>query len=158
LSSRATGPRLYGGRPMTLDREHVVRALPGYDVGDELGRGGWALVLAATHRNLQRPVAGKVLPRAMGADPEVRARFRDEARVVAALHHPHIVPVYDFIEHDGLHLVVMERMAAQTLWDRFTSDGLTLEQAFAYALAAGSALTHAHQRGVVHRDVKPENL
>lgn len=143
---------------MTLDRDQVKSALPAYEIGGELGRGGWGVVLEARHVRLDRRVAVKQLPRAFGADPSVRARFVAEARVLASLDHPHIVPVYDYVEVDGLCLLVMEKLPGGTLWDRFISEGMTMESSCAVVLAACAGLHAAHQHGVLHRDVKPENL
>jgi len=143
---------------MTLDRERVAAALPSYDIGGELGRGGWGVVLEGRHKQLGRDVAIKQLPRAFAADPAVRARFVTEARLLAALDHPHIVPVYDYVEADGLCLLVMEKLPGGTVWRKFTSDGVTPEAACALGLAACAGLHAAHQRGILHRDVKPENL
>jgi len=84
------------------DHDLVAAALPGYEVGGELGRGGWGVVLEGRHRKLGRLVAIKQLPRAFGADPNVRSRFATEARLLAGLDHPHIVPLYDYVEHDDL--------------------------------------------------------
>jgi len=143
---------------MTLDREQVRAALPAYEIGGELGRGGWGVVLEARHLRLGREVAIKQLPRAFSADPSVRARFVAEARTLASLDHPHIVPVYDYVEVDGLCLLVMEKLTGGTLWSRFVTDGLTMETSCAIALAACAGLHAAHLRGILHRDVKPENL
>jgi YVTN family beta-propeller protein len=143
---------------MTLDREQVARALPGYDVGDEIGRGGWGVVLRADHRQLGRPVAVKELPRAFAADPSVRRRFVSEARLLATLDHPHIVPIYDYVEEDGLCLLVMELLPGGTLWDRFTTNGVSRDGACSIVVAACSALHYAHGKGILHRDIKPENL
>lgn len=143
---------------MTLDRRRVVDALPNYEVGDEIGRGGWAVVLHARHRILEREVAVKHLPVAFGADPVVRARFVAEARLVARLDHPHIVPVYDFVESDGTYLIVMEYLPGGSLWDRFQDEGVRPDEACAYVLVACSALEHAHGQGSIHRDIKPENF
>src|ERR1700738_3621737 len=139
-------------------QEEIVAALPEYDIGGELGRGGFGLVLSGRHRQLRRDVAIKELPPALAADPRVRARFAAEARVLASLSHPHIVPIYDYVERDGLCLLVMEKLTGGTLWDRFKQQGLGVESTCAVAMAACTALHYAHQRGVLHRDVKPENL
>jgi serine/threonine protein kinase len=144
---------------VTNDRELAGDALPNYDLADEIGRGGWGVVYAAEHRSLGRPVAVKVLPRAFGADPDVRSRFLDEARVVASLDHPHIVPLFDFVEHEGLCLLVMEHMPGGTLLDRMEGDRpLGVGSACAVSLATLAALSHAHAKGVLHRDIKPENV
>jgi len=143
---------------MTLDRQEVVDALPGYEIGGELGRGGWGVVLAGTHRQLGRQVAVKQLPRAFAADATVRARFIAEARVLAALDHPHIVPVYDYVERDGLCLLVMEQLPGGTVWSRFSSTGFTPPAAAAAVLASIAGLQAAHDHQVLHRDIKPENL
>ncbi len=139
-----------------LDRLRAV--LPKYDIDGEIGRGGWGVVLLGTHRDLGRPVAIKQLPTAMSGDPTAVARFRSEARLVASLDHPHIVPVYDFVDDAGLCVLVMEYLAAGTLWQRFTDQGLAIETSCALMLAAAAALQHAHSRGVLHRDIKPENF
>src|SRR5436189_7898 len=78
-------------------REPLSEALPAYDIGEELGRGAWGVVLEGEHRTLGRRVAIKQLPRAFAADPGVQARFASEAKLVASLDHPHIVPVYDYV-------------------------------------------------------------
>jgi len=143
---------------VSLDRDMVVDALPAYEVGEELGRGAWGVVLAGRHRGLGREVAIKQLPRAFGSDPQVRSRFRSEAKLLASLDHPHIVPVFDFVEHEGLCLIVMERLTGGTVWERFRADAFTPEAACAAMLAACAGLHYAHGRGVLHRDVKPENL
>lgn len=136
----------------------MVEALPNYELGEEIGRGGWGVVLDASHRSLGRRVAIKALPRAFGADPEVRARFLSEARVVASLDHPHIVPLFDFVEHEGLCLLVMELMPGGTLWDRFSADDLSPEGSCAVTVAVLTGLAHAHDSEILHRDVKPENV
>jgi serine/threonine protein kinase len=143
---------------MEGERRRISDALPAYDVTGEIGRGAWGVVYAARHRQLGRAVAIKQLPTAFGADPDLRARFTSEAQLIASLDHPHIVPVYDYLERDGLYLIVMEHLSGGTLWDRFSGDGLGQDEAVAILLAVCSALDHAHERGVLHRDVKPENV
>jgi serine/threonine protein kinase len=136
----------------------LVAALPDYEVGEELGRGGFGVVLAGRHRHLKRDVAIKELPAALASDPKVRARFATEARVLASLSHPHIVPIYDYVERDGLCLLVMEHLPGGTVWSLFKERGFGPETTCAVVMAACAGLHYAHQRGVLHRDVKPENL
>jgi serine/threonine-protein kinase len=81
-----------------------------------------------------------------------------EARVLASIDHPHIVPVYDYVEHDDACVLVMERLAGGTVWHRFVDRGFDQRTACAVALVACSGLHSAHQRGVLHRDMKPENM
>ena len=123
-----------------------------------MGRGAFGRVFAGRHRQLDRPVAIKQLAMEYSADPEVRARFLAEARLLATLDHPQVVPVYDYVEQGGLCLLVMEKLSGGTVLSRAGADGVRMETACAVALAAASGLNHAHGRGVLHRDVKPENL
>jgi serine/threonine protein kinase len=144
---------------MSVDRELLTAALPAYDIGDELGQGGMGVVISGQHRGLGRRVAIKQLPAAFAADPAVRRRFTEEARVLASLDHPHVVPVYDFVERDGVCLLVMEHLSGGTLRSRVAdAGGFSPPHAAAVCLAAVSGLAAAHRRGVLHRDVKPENM
>lgn len=143
---------------MVSERRLMIEALPQYEIGEEIGRGGWGIVIEASHRTLGRPVAIKQLPRAFGADPAVRDRFLAEARVVASLDHPHIVPLYDYVEHEGMCLLVMELMTGGTLWDRFNAGSMSPLESCAVSIAVLSGLSHAHANDVLHRDIKPENI
>lgn len=136
----------------------LVDALPGYDLGGELGRGAMGEVIAGRHRKLDRDVAVKRLPKTFALDPTVVERFGAEARLLAALSHPHIVPVYDYVEDKGLCLLVMQALPGGTVWDRFRSEGLTMPSACAILIATCAGLQHAHDKRVLHRDIKPENL
>src|SRR4051794_13427122 len=129
------------------DHEAVVAALPLYEVEGELGHGAWGVVLAGRHRQLGRDVAIKQLPRSFGADPAVRSRFIAEARLLASLDHPHVVPLYDFVEHEGLCLLVMERLTGGTLWNRMQSGGVPPQTAGAGRVAAGGAVHQPPPRG-----------
>lgn len=140
------------------DPEVIGRLLPAYEVGPELGRGGWGVVLSGRHRSLGRRVAIKVLPPRMADDPAVRERFVTEARLVAGLDHPHVVPIYDFAEDDGVCVLVMELLPRGSLWERFRTEGLAPEQSCAAVMAVCSALHYAHGRGILHRDIKPDNV
>ncbi len=143
--------------PANPELQQIEEALPSYEIGVELGRGAWGVVLSGRHRALGRQVAIKQLPRSFGADAAVAGRFLREAQMAASLDHPHIVPVYDYVERDGLGLIVMEQCAT-TVGARFHADGLHTDEACYAALATCSALDYAHGRGVLHRDIKPENL
>jgi serine/threonine protein kinase len=136
----------------------ISSALPDYLVERELGKGGMGLVFLGRHVRLGRLVAIKELPPTFATDPRVRERFSTEARTLATLSHPHIVPIYDYVEREGLCLIVMEELPGGTVWDRFTSTGLTPPTACAVVLACCAALQHAHDNGVLHLDVKPDNL
>lgn len=123
-----------------------------------LGVGGMAEVYRARDLVLQRDVAVKVLPRSLAEDPNYVARFREEARVVAALTHPNIVPVYTFGEEHGLLYLVMPIMR-QSLRDLIDTDGaLPPSEAAQFTLQVAAGLEAAHALGLVHRDVKPENV
>lgn len=143
---------------MSDDRDLLADALPRYEIGDEIGRGGWGVVYRGVHRELGRAVAIKQLPRSLGADPATRDRFVAEARIVAGLEHPHVVPVYDFVESNGLYVIVMELASGGSLRQRFTEVGLTAEEAIGTVLAVAVGLHHAHSHNLLHRDVKPDNV
>jgi len=140
-----------------LQLEQVGAALPSYEIGAEIGRGSTGVVIAARHRQLGRDVAVKLLPPDLAENPQVRRRFVAEAKLLASFSHVHIVPVYDFVENEGLCLLVMERMVGGTL-DAYARAGLDAPAGCAAVLALCSGLHYAHERGVLHRDVKPANV
>ncbi|WP_436493329.1 serine/threonine-protein kinase [Actinokineospora sp. HUAS TT18] len=136
----------------------LAAALPQYSVGNKIGSGGMGVVYEGVHRSLGRHVAIKQLPADLIGDPDVNARFDREARVLAKLDHPHIVPVYDYVQTGRDNLLVMEKLDGGTVYSRFHGAGLTGEQSCAITLATLGGLHAAHTAGVLHLDVKPKNL
>lgn len=143
---------------MTPIEDRIRATLPGFDIGEQIGRGGCGVVLAGVHRQLHRQVAIKKIPPQFAEDPAVRRRFVAEARLMAAIDHPHVVPVYDYIEHEDLCLLVMEYLPGGTVANRFAKDGFDAGSSIAVALSCAAGLDAAHKHGVLHRDIKPANL
>lgn len=131
--------------------------LTGYSNFHGIGAGGQAKVYAATHDAFQRQVAVKVLLTELAADPAFVERFLREARIVAGLVHPHIVPVYDFGQRDGTLYMVMEHLAGGDLRKKIDA-GLKLEDILKITSQIALALNFAHEKGFIHRDVKPDNV
>jgi serine/threonine-protein kinase len=147
------------GSPIREDeRAELEAVLPCYEITGLLGRGAVSSVYAARHGRLGRDVAIKVLEPKLVGDPYARDRFATEARILASLHHEHVVRVHGYIEDDVCALV-LERASGGRLADRLrVRQPPSYAQACAWALAALYGLDHAHRRGILHRDVKPENL
>ena len=130
-----------------------------YEIGAPLGAGGMGEVYRARDTRLDRTVAVKVLSGALAADSESRQRFEHEARVIAALNHPHICTIYDVGRHGELDYLVLEYLEGETLADRLRrSPALPVGDAIAMAIQIGDALDRAHREGIVHRDLKPGNV
>ncbi len=130
-----------------------------FSVIRELGRGGMGVVFLARDVALERLVAIKLLPPMLATEPTARARFLREARTVAGLTHPHIVPIHLVEERDGLVFFVMGFVDGETLGDRVRRAGpLAPGEAMQMIQEVAWALAHAHRGGVVHRDVKPDNI
>lgn len=130
-----------------------------YEVVRELGRGGMATVFLARDPSVQREVAVKVLPREFMHDPQFAVRFEREARIIAQLEHPAIVPVYDFGKsEDGQPFIVMRYMAGGSLADRMRQGPLALAEIAQLFGPLAGALDKAHTKGIVHRDLKPGNI
>lgn len=129
-----------------------------YRILEQLGQGGMASVFKAYHAALDRYVALKVLHPAFKEEPNFLSRFQREAKVVARLEHPNIVPVYDYAEHNGSPYLVMKYIEGETLKARLSERSLTKQEAIEVATAVGGALAYAHQQGVLHRDIKPSNV
>ena len=129
-----------------------------YRITEQLGSGGMATVFKAYHAALDRYVAIKVLHPAFKEDPNFLARFQREARVVAKLEHPNIVPVHDFSEHNGQPYLVMRFIEGETLKARLARGPLSMAEALKVIHLVGAALTYAHGQGVLHRDIKPSNV
>ncbi len=136
----------------------VLEKIGRYEILNELGRGGMATVYRAFDPRFKRSVAIKVLPREFLHDPGFRARFDREAQTIATLEHPAIVPVYDFGEEGGQPYLVMRYMPGGSLSDRLKRGPLTVQQAGDILNRLASALERAHQIGVIHRDLKPQNV
>ncbi len=129
-----------------------------YRIVEKLGQGGMATVFKAYHPALDRYVAIKVMHPAFTEDPNFLARFQREARIVAKLDHPNIVPIYDFAEHQGHPYLVMRFVEGETLKARLQRGALEPQEVLHIAQAVGGALTYAHGQGVLHRDIKPSNV
>ncbi|HXQ34367.1 MAG TPA: serine/threonine-protein kinase, partial [Anaerolineales bacterium] len=129
-----------------------------YRIIEQLGQGGMATVFKAYHASLDRYVAIKALHPAFNQDVTFEARFQREARVVARLEHPHIVPVYDYAEYEKRPYLVMKFIEGDTLKARLDKGPLASEEIARIVDAVGSALSYAHRQGVLHRDIKPSNV
>jgi hypothetical protein len=129
-----------------------------YQIVAPLGEGGMAAVYQAYQPAMDRYVALKVLPRHFASDPLFVGRFQHEARVLAKLQHPHILPVFDFGEADGYAYIVMPFVESGTLTSLIRGQPLLLEQIRRVVSQVGDALDYAHVRGLIHRDVKPSNV
>lgn len=150
--------QVVGGHSELPDR------IGGYEIKGLLGRGGMGIVYLGWQQELEREVALKVLSQNYTADPTMRKRFRAEARATAALHHRHIVPIYDYGESHGMLFFAMERVNGLSLDKHIQSasrvDKKPLEMIDAARRFAGvaDALGLAHRRRLLHRDVKPGNI
>ena len=129
-----------------------------YEIKGELGRGGMASVFHAYDPRFERDVAIKVLPREFLHDPQFRARFEREAKMVALLEHPAIVPVYDFGEEEGQPYIVMRYMSGGSLADKVKEGSLPVNEVVKMISRLAPALDAAHSRGIIHRDLKPGNI
>ena len=129
-----------------------------FQVGGLLGSGGMGDVYEARDTRLGRSVALKVLPPEFTADPERLARVEREARLLAALNHPHIAAIYAVEPVDGMSGLILELVEGPTLADRLASGRCSLDETLRIARQIADALDAAHEKGIVHRDLKPGNI
>lgn len=129
-----------------------------YTITRRVGSGGMAVVYEANHTKLDRHVAIKMMHAGFQDDPDLLARFDREARIVAKLDHPNIVPIYDFDEHDGTPYLVMKFVQGRTLKWHMRKRALSLEEISTLCGSIAKALSYAHDMGVLHRDIKPGNV
>ncbi|NJM10659.1 MAG: protein kinase [Synechococcaceae cyanobacterium SM1_2_3] len=131
--------------------------IPGYQIERELGQGGMAIVYLALQESLHRHVALKIIKPVLTTDEEFAQRFLREGRIIAQLSDPHIVTVYDIASYEGIYYLSMEYLPGGTLQQRIRN-GLPLKQALTVARSIAEALHYAHHRGIIHRDIKPQNI
>lgn len=131
-----------------------------YEILDVLGTGGMAVVYKAKCHRLNRMVAIKILKPELAQDEEIRNRFHDESQAVAKLNHPNIVNVFDVNQSDGVEYIVMELIEGITLkqYMRKRGSSLNWREALHFMSQILQALRHAHSRGIIHRDIKPQNI
>jgi len=130
-----------------------------YELLEIIGSGGMAVVFKALCHRLNRYVAVKVLRDELASDEAFRLRFQTESQAVAMLSHPNIVSVYDVSHSDDMEYIVMELIEGVTLKQYMRERGaLSWKEALHFAGQVAAALSHAHERGIVHRDIKPQNL
>jgi len=134
------------------------RRLGTYQILSPLGAGGMGEVYRAKDLKLGRDVAIKVLPARVMTDPRRLARFKREARLLAALNHPRIGAIYDLEEADDTCFLVLELVEGETLSSRIARGPLKITEAVAITLQIGEALDAAHAKGILHRDLKPSNV
>jgi len=137
----------------------MLPSLPGYDILEELGRGGMGVVCKARQRALNRLVALKQILPAVAGRAGFLERFQNEAQALARLEHPHVVRIYDQPIHQGQPFLVLEYCPGGALADRLKRDGpWSPERAAALVEALAEAVAYAHRQGFLHRDLKPANV
>lgn len=152
-------PRQYERLCADVEAERTGQRIPGYAMLAKIGAGASATVFKARQTSLNRLVAIKVLPRRYSSHQDFIDRFYDEGRAAAKLNHPGIVQAYDVGQADACHYFVMEYVEGRTAYEIIQHNG-TLEEAAALEMVIqlAEALEHAHEAGLIHRDVKPKNI
>ncbi|MCK5114189.1 MAG: serine/threonine protein kinase [Phycisphaerae bacterium] len=139
--------------------DHGSRQIPGYQILEKLGAGAMAVVFKAKQLSLNRMVAIKVLPKKLSADKEYVERFYAEGEAAAKLNHTNIVQAFDVGEAQGYHYFVMEYVEGKTVYDELAAGKIYSEnEALDITIQIARALQHAHDQGLIHRDVKPKNI
>ena len=141
-----------------VPRSGARRTLRGYELGERLGEGAFAIVHAATQASVDRPVAIKQIRSELADQPNFIRQFEAEAHLVARLEHPHIVPLYDYWREPGSAFLVMRHLDGGSLGARLLDGPLELDQLGSMVNQVASGLDEAHRAGIVHRDVKPANI
>ena len=137
----------------------VGRKVGSFEIVEMIGRGGMGVVYLALDTKLKRSVAIKSMPAKLQADSTARTRFTREAQLLASLNHPNIAVIHDIIEQDeGADYLVLEYVPGETLAERIAGEPFKLEQAFSISRQVAEAVSAAHKKGVVHRDLKPGNI
>jgi ligand-binding sensor domain-containing protein len=140
-------------------QQYIGKTIGQYQVLEQIGRGGMATVFKAYQPSMDRYVAIKILPSHFTEDESFVGRFAQEARALARLEHPHILPVHDYGEQEGTTYLVMRYVRAGTLKDLITREGpLDLKEVARVLAQVGGALDYAHSQDVIHRDIKPSNV
>ena len=140
------------------DSDLIGREIGHYKVIKLLGAGGMGEVFLAEDTKLRRPVALKCLPPKFAEDKGRMSRFIREARSASALNHPNIITIYEINEFEGIHFIATEYIVGKTLKDHSKSGPLSLNSALEIAVQIASGLNEAHSAGIIHRDVKPDNV
>ncbi len=136
----------------------VGQSLGQYQVTAQIGKGGMSTVYQAIQTSMKRTVAIKVLPRTLTHEDKFLDRFYREVEIVSSLQHPHILPVYDFGEFDGMPYIVMAYMSSGTLGDLISRGAIPPDETLRLVRQMADALDYAHRKGVIHRDFKPGNV
>jgi uncharacterized membrane protein YgcG len=139
-------------------KQLIGTTLGQYEIKSQIGQGGMAYVFKAYQPGLDRHVALKVLPPVLAAEPGFVERFQREALAIARLHHPNILPVYDFGVQEDYTYIVMRYVENSTTLTDLMQDGAPMDQLVEYIVQVASALNYAHKQGIIHRDVKPGNI
>lgn len=142
----------------TVLLQAVDIAIPGYRILRTLGQGGMASVFLAVQESLDREVALKVMAPALAANPEFAERFLKEGKLTAKLQHPNVVTIHDIGVYNGIYYLSAEFIPRGTLKERITDEGLSVGEALNVLSDIAHGLDYAHEKGVVHRDVKPGNV
>ncbi len=135
----------------------IGKDLSHYRILEKLGAGGMGEVYVAEDTKLHRNVALKILPPEMATE-ERRHRFEREAQAIAALNHPNIVTIYSVEETEGVHFITMELVKGKTLTELIPKKGLPLNKLLEIAIPLADAVSTAHEQGITHRDLKPDNI
>jgi Tol biopolymer transport system component/serine/threonine protein kinase len=167
LRERSGGPNGPSTRAATVAQSHaratdadrlIGRRFGTFTIGPRIGRGGMGDVYRAHDEILHRHVAVKMLPNVWLSDPERRARFEREARLLASVNHPHIGAIYGVVDVEGVGALVLELIEGPTLADRIAEGPIEVAETIRIGAQIASALEAAHLRGIVHRDLKPTNI
>ena len=139
--------------------ELVGRKIGSFEIVEMIGRGGMGVVYLAHDTKLDRSVAIKSIPPKLAGDSTTRTRFRREAKLLASLNHPNIAAIHDIIEQDeGAGYLILEYVPGETLAQRIAREPLNLEEALSIGQQVAEAVSAAHEKSIVHRDIKPGNI